>query len=1063
MTNDWITRLSEYVATGEGIAWIVGLVVVPPAVWTVGYARKQLTERRRLQERRIDPLCPPVGFSPIERDRTGTLRDFLSSEKQPYYSWSRHQKSVPFSEAGCVADEHELLDTLLQNDAKPLLLTGEGGCGKTRLALELCRMARSRKSPDEQWLAFAINSTIRESDLLALIDRLKASSQRLVLILDYVETLESALSFNRIHEMVKAEPQHLRLVATCRRTYYENTQTCPTRFRDGYSLVLNLNEAISSAYGRWLAGWREAACRAIESSGRKVTIPALAVILRYLREKKMNPGAWRQGKEDEWVNGILTHSVRTHTRNFSPSSEELARLLALFRMPHVAWNSIATNDPQSEKILDAWKRDGWITSVSGRKEGADQDGYELGHDLLCDLPLLWHLKQSPNLLKVRLDSLWNYACEYGAERSFFITIKRNLPTLALHFNIAQLLDPTRNSERTEPIHPEEPERAAKVQSMTLTSLSLSLKEKDRVFDATYELPHFKLTALEKVFEEEREKFTELAQKYPGDISLLLVRNAPVTPMLWFFMSADGYLNDNIPSLRPKLQMHYEKYLNTANDEIESSYEQEGESYNYIHDDTYSILCDIQLFRYLLKTPEQLKPRLEYLWKSAYQKGEEQDFFTTLGSNLPAIALHFNIVQLADPSRSSERREPIHLHEPQRAAKVQSMVLTSLSLSPDEKDRVFDATFDLSHFQLTELEKTFEEEHEKFIELGREHPDDISLLLIRNAPDTPMLWFFMSNGGYLSENFPSLRPKLQEWFSVVSNRPSTVPPLSRLFALEKALEKSESETEIQGILQELLHLAEQYDAVLIHEQCAKALMNKGVELGRQGRNDEEIAVFELIDERYGKSDRTELQVQCAKALVNKGVELSRQGRNVEEIAVYELIDERYGKSDRTELQVQCAKALVNKGVMLWKLGKEGEALGVFDQIDERYGHVDDSNIQALYLSATENSVELYLLTGRFETAIQRARKAEALLDGDNNNIAIMRFYRWLAEDSDVTVKGIVQAIERMPETEQFTWGFDETKPYYQRLDGQRKAVAEAFTDFFENALDRRQLKERVEMD
>jgi len=35
MNNDWITRLSEYVATGEGIAWIVGLVAVPSAVWTV--------------------------------------------------------------------------------------------------------------------------------------------------------------------------------------------------------------------------------------------------------------------------------------------------------------------------------------------------------------------------------------------------------------------------------------------------------------------------------------------------------------------------------------------------------------------------------------------------------------------------------------------------------------------------------------------------------------------------------------------------------------------------------------------------------------------------------------------------------------------------------------------------------------------------------------------------------------------------------------------------------------------------------------------------------------------
>jgi tetratricopeptide (TPR) repeat protein len=848
MNNDWITKLSDYVATGEGIAWVVGLVAVPSAVWAASYARKQLAEYRRLQERRIDPLTPPIGFSPIEREPTGTLRDYLGSKMQPYYGWSLHQKNVPFSESGFFADEHELLNTFLKS-TKPLLLTGEGGCGKTRFALELCRMARSKKSSDEQWQAIAINRSIREEDLQILVQRLQETKARLILMLDYVETLESALSFDRIHDLVTANPEHLRLVATCRRTYYENIQTRPTRFIDGYSLVLNLNESPNSVYGRWLAGWRDAVCQEINSVAEKVKIPALAVILRYLKEKKMNPGAWQLGKEDEWVYGILAHSVRMHAPDLSPTSEELAHLLVLFRMSHTVWCSIAAKESRSEKILNAWKRDGWITSVSGRKEGMDQDGHELGHDLLCDLSLLWHLKQSPNLLKDRLDTLWNYASEHGGERSCFITLKSNLPTFALHFNIAQLLDPTRNSERTGPIHPEEPERAAKVQSMVLTSLSLNIEEKKRVFDATYKLSHFKLTELEKSFEDENHKINEL-------------------------------------------------------------------------------------------------------------------------------------------------------------------------------------TYELSDASISIITK----------------------LIIKNVPNNPMLWFFMNAGGYYKETIPALQKQLQKCFSV--------PKLSAFMALVDNIMKDMEFKNFMILVDELFSFSEKSEFNKYFIASAAVLVNKGHILRMQGKTDEAIALYNMIDKQYSAIVDVELQKQCAKALLDKGVLFEAQGKNDDAIAVYELINERYGNLDQVELQEQCAKALVNKGGTLVMLGKHKEAIAVYHLIEERYGSVDRPEIREQCLIAVTNSVEVYLLTGKSDTAIQRAQKAEILLDADSTELPIMHFYRWLAGDSDVAVEGIVEAIEQTPESEEFAWRFDETKPYYQRLDEKRKAIAEAFTAFFVNEINRLQLKERL---
>jgi len=53
------------------------------------------------------------------------------------------------------------------------------------------------------------------------------------------------------------------------------------------------------------------------------------------------------------------------------------------------------------------------------------------------------------------------------------------------------------------------------------SLSLSMVEKKRVIDAIPNLSQFQFDELKKVFQEEREKFRELAGEHPEDIKKLL--------------------------------------------------------------------------------------------------------------------------------------------------------------------------------------------------------------------------------------------------------------------------------------------------------------------------------------------------------------------------------------------------------------------------------------------------------------------------------------------------------------------------------------------------------------
>ena len=121
-----------------------------------------------------------------------------------------------------------------------------------------------------------------------------------------------------------------------------------------------------------------------------------------------------------------------------------------------------------------------------------------------------------------------------------------------------------------------------------------------------------------------------------------------------------------------------------------------------------------------------------------------------------------------------------------------------------------------------------------------------------------------------------------------------------------------------------------------EQVAHALFNKGVSLGALDRGEEEIAVYEELDRRFGAREELPLLERVAKALVNKGVSLGALDRGEEAIAVYEELDRRFGAREELPLLEPVAKALVNKGVSLGALDRGEEAIAVYEELDRRFG-------------------------------------------------------------------------------------------------------------------------------
>lgn len=153
-----------------------------------------------------------------------------------------------------------------------------------------------------------------------------------------------------------------------------------------------------------------------------------------------------------------------------------------------------------------------------------------------------------------------------------------------------------------------------------------------------------------------------------------------------------------------------------------------------------------------------------------------------------------------------------------------------------------------------------------------------------------------------------------------------------------------------------------------EEHAEYLFAKGVVLEKSGKVDEAIAIYDMIDERYGKSEAPVMREKVVQSLFNKGGLLIELDKSTDAIAVYDAIDERYGKDQSSSVREQVAKALSNKGVCLGKQGNSDEGIATYDMIEERYGNDLAHNVRKQVVTALFNkSIALHDL-GKYDEEI-----------------------------------------------------------------------------------------------
>jgi hypothetical protein len=377
----------------------------------------------RLQNRptlafRWFPSALLAGFAPLDDFRpAGRFRAYLSPEKLPYYSRARHH-GTGIGAHGFFAEE-DLVDALRHGERDGIIISGPGGAGKTRLTLELGRIAQERG-----WYALRVKSRLRTEDLDVLAQN--AGEEPILLLIDYLETQRGFPDFvERLGDLNDELGTHLAYIANCRNSYYPSVATTPrhTPVEIGHepgegagppqpSFESGLVRYIFSAFGM------EGTAEQIAVAGHS---PILAVFLATLHLE----GKWEDLRSLLDEGHFATWMRKRIELSFAGAvgfelEHDLALLFALFPLTDDTYQRLY--ESPFGRLLRRLEIDGWI-------EPAEADLGEVTHwatlhDVFADRVTLRYLGMDRAGATAFVKELFRKAVEFGCLRSAVISMQR---------------------------------------------------------------------------------------------------------------------------------------------------------------------------------------------------------------------------------------------------------------------------------------------------------------------------------------------------------------------------------------------------------------------------------------------------------------------------------------------------------------------------------------------------------------------------------------------------------------------------------------------------------------
>jgi hypothetical protein len=387
------------------------------AVLDWGAFETRLQNRRTLAFRWF-PGALLAGFAPLDDVRpAGRFRVYLSPEKLPYYSRARHH-GTRVAAHGFFAEE-DLVDGLRPGERDGIIISGPGGAGKTRLTLELGRIAQERG-----WYALRVKSRLRTEDLDVLAQN--AGEEPILLLIDYLETQRGFPDFvERLRDLHDELGTHLAYIANCRNSYYPSVATTARH------TLVEIGREPGEGAGPLQPSFESGLVRHIfttfgmEGTAEQIAVaghnPILAVFLATLHVE----GKWEdlralldEGDFATWIRKRIELSFAGAVG--LELEHDLALLFALFPLTDDAYQRLY--ESPSGKLLRRLEVDGWVEPAKADLgEGAL---WATLHDVFADRVALRYLGTDRAGAVAFVKELFRKAVDLGCLRSALISMQR---------------------------------------------------------------------------------------------------------------------------------------------------------------------------------------------------------------------------------------------------------------------------------------------------------------------------------------------------------------------------------------------------------------------------------------------------------------------------------------------------------------------------------------------------------------------------------------------------------------------------------------------------------------
>jgi len=371
------------------------------------------------------PLTRPQGLMPLDESLyRGTFRSYLASEKLPYYSLAQYLKVDGPPEGIDILDEVGMLGRLQDSDITGLVITGSGGIGKTRLTIELGRLAR-----EKGWSVLRVLSHVGDDALERLVGHITPDTP-VLLLLDYIEERRDFTALvEKLNDLNDNYSLRLRYVASCRTSYY------PTLAAMSRHQQINLSPTMPSSAVSWFERYRrQTLYHILEQSGLQATdkhidacrnIPILAVFLSYLHSIGHDPDLAELLNEADFGTWVTRRVQLSFGQPII--RRDLALLMALLPMPP----AIVARLDQSKYVplFDILASDGWIEKLLPN-EPQEMETWVTAHDVLADQILASYFRSIPHTLELFVNELLSVASSMGCLDSALYALQRLQPELA---------------------------------------------------------------------------------------------------------------------------------------------------------------------------------------------------------------------------------------------------------------------------------------------------------------------------------------------------------------------------------------------------------------------------------------------------------------------------------------------------------------------------------------------------------------------------------------------------------------------------------------------------------